>query len=372
MKRILTLAVTAICALACSRTPDLCDASLYTGEIDGKPVSLYTLKAGDIILQTTNYGAHVVGLWTPDRNGKLGDVAVGRASLDEYVNFEGERFLGPVVGPVANRIGKGQFTVDGVPCQVPLNNNGNTLHGGNIGLDLLVWDVVSASDTSITFSIVHPDGLEGWPGNLSVEMTYALKDDNSFEISYKATTDAATPVNMSNHTFFNLSGDCSKTVNGYELQIFASNTTPVDSLLIPTGEIASVIGTPLDFTQPHTIGERVDADCEWLRNGNGYDHNWILDRKTGSDVELAATVFDPESGRVLEVLTDQPGLQFYGGNFFDGKISDKHGNAINYRSALALETQKWPDGINHDNFPETLLRPGEVYTHTCIYRFSVR
>lgn len=372
MKRILTLAAAVLSVLACTNEPALLDASAFEGEVEGKPVSLYTLKAGNIWLQTTNYGAHVVGIWTPDRDGKIADVTVGRASLDEYVNFNGERFLGAVVGPVANRIGKGQFSIDGTGYQLPLNNNGNTLHGGFIGLDLLVWDVKEVSDNSITYTIVHPDGLEGWPGNLSIEMTYSLADDNSFTVSYKATTDAATPVNLSNHTFFNLSGDCSKTINGYELQINSSSTTPVDALLIPTGEIAPIEGTPLDFREPHAIGERVDADCEWIRNGNGYDHNWILDRKSESDVELAATLYDPESGRVLEVLTDQPGLQFYGGNFFDGKACDKYGNPINYRSALALETQKWPDGINHENFPSTLLRPGEVYTQTCIYRFSVR
>ncbi len=369
MKRILSLAVLALAACACCTSPKLLDKAAFEGEIDGAPVSLYTLKGGDLIMQVTNFGGHVVSLWTPDRKGRLADVSVGHENLDGYVNFKGERFLGAVVGPVANRIAKGHFTIDGQEYQLPLNNDGNTLHGGFTGVDLLVWDVVESSESSITMHVVHPDGLEGWPGNLDITMTYELTPDNEFKVTYEATTDKATPVNLSNHTFFNLTGDCSKTINDHILQINASATTPVDALLIPTGEIASIEGTPLDFREPHAIGERVDADHEWLRNGHGYDHNWILD---GEGLRVAAVLEEPVSGRVMEVLTDQPGIQFYGGNFFDGKNCDKYGNPINYRSALALETQKWPDGINHENFPNTLLLPGEVYTQTCIYRFSAK
>lgn len=371
MKRIISLAAIAFTAFACTSSPKLLDPAAFTDEIDGAPVSLYTLKGGDLTLQATNFGAHVVSLWAPDRKGCLADVSVGHANLDGYVNFTGERFLGAAVGPVANRIAKGSFTIDGEQYQLPLNNDGNTLHGGFTGIDMLVWDVLGSTDSTLTMHLVHPDGLEGWPGNLDITMTYALTSKNEFKITYEATTDKATPVNLSNHIFFNLTGDCSKTINDHRLTINASATTPVDALLIPTGEVASVAGTPLDFRQEHAIGERVDEDCEWLRNGHGYDHNWILDR-SGDGVELAATLYEPVSGRVLEVLTDQPGIQFYGGNFFDGKTADKYGNPINYRSALALETQKWPDGINHENFPETLLRPGDVYTQTCIYRFSAR
>lgn len=361
-----------LCSCAANDGVKLLPASAFETEVDGKQVSLYTIKAGDITVQATNFGARIVSIWAPDRNGKMADVATGYENIDKYVNNPGERFLGACVGPVANRVGKGRFTLDGVEYNTPLNNNGNTLHGGFTGVDMMVWDVVETTDSTIRFHLVHPAMQEGWPGNLEIDMVYAVNCANELNISYEATTDKATPVNLSNHAFFNLTGDSSKSILGHEIMINASRTTPVDDLLIPSGEVVSLDGSPMDFRVAKAIGRDVEADDEQMHNGAGYDHNWILDKEAEGQMSLAASLYEPESGRVMDVFTDQCGLQFYCGNFFDGAAADKFGNKIGYRCSLALETQKWPDGVNHDNFPSTILRPGEVYTHTCIYKFSVR
>ncbi|MBO4428015.1 MAG: galactose mutarotase [Bacteroidales bacterium] len=347
----------------------LIPAEKFQAVHDGKKISLYTLHAGNVTMQVTNYGARVVSIWTPDRDGNYADVETGLGNIQEYLGDKGERFLGAAVGPVANRIGKAHFVLDGKEYKLVDNNDGNTLHGGFIGIDRLVWDVLEAAEDHLVLSVVHPDGLEGLPGNLSIKMTYSLNDKNEFRVDYEATTDAPTPVNLSHHSFFNLSGRSDKSILGYELQINASHTTAIDNLLIPTGEIASVEGSPLDFRKPHQIGERVNAKDRQIANGYGYDHNWVIDRK-GEGVQFNAKVYDPECGRFIEVYSDQPGIQFYCGNFFNGKQKDKFGVPIGYRCSLALETQKWPDSINHKGFCDTVLRPGETYTHTCIYRFG--
>lgn len=350
----------------------LLPAEAFETTVDGKPVALYTLRAGDITMQVTNYGARVVSLWTPDREGRYEDIVLGCESIDRYLDTLGERFLGAVVGPYANRIAKGRFTLDGTEYTLPLNNNGQTLHGGLTGVDRVVWDVVSATDDKLVLHYLHPDGQDGFPGNLDIEMIYSLTPDNEFRVDYKATTDKPTVANFSHHPFFNLKGEGNGTVLDNVMTINASHTTPVDSVLIPTGEIAPVEGTPFDFREPHTIGERIGADNAQLRNGGGYDHNWVIDRKTESGVELAATVWEPASGRTVEVWSDQPGLQVYSGNFFDGKSMGKYGKPQRYRESLALETQKFPDSPNQDNFPSTVLRPGQTYTQTCIYKFGVK
>lgn len=350
----------------------LLPAEAFETTVDGKPVALYTLRAGDIAMQVTNYGARVVSLWTPDREGRYEDIVLGCESIDRYLDTLGERFLGAVVGPYANRIAKGRFTLDGTEYTLPLNNNGQTLHGGLTGVDRVVWDVVSATDDKLVLHYLHPDGQDGFPGNLDIEMIYSLTPDNEFRVDYKATTDKPTVANFSHHPFFNLKGEGNGTVLDNVMTINASHTTPVDSVLIPTGEIAPVEGTPFDFREPHTVGERIGADNAQLRNGGGYDHNWVIDRKTESGVELAATVWEPASGRTVEVWSDQPGLQVYSGNFFDGKSMGKYGKPQRYRESLALETQKFPDSPNQDNFPSTVLRPGQTYTQTCIYKFGVK
>lgn len=374
MKRTFIAVCTLLLAACGSQEPNiaLLGKEAFEAEVNGKPVELYTLHAGDVTMQVTNYGARVVSLWTPDRDGKYEDIVLGYETLDRYLNNTGERFLGAVVGPYANRIAKGRFTLDGVEYTLPINNNGQTLHGGLTGLDRVVWDVVSVTDNQLVLSYLHADGEEGFPGNLQIEMTYTLTPENEFRIDYDATTDKPTVVNMSHHPFFNLKGEGNGTILDHVLTINASHTTPVDSVLIPTGEIADVTGTPFDFRQPHAIGERIDADNEQLRNGGGYDHNWIIDRRAEGGIEPMATVWEPASGRTVEVLSDQPAMQFYSGNFFDGTSNGKYGKPQRYRESLALETQKYPDSPNHDNFPSTVLRPGERYTQVCVYKFGVK
>ena len=350
----------------------LIPAANFDTVVDGKPVALYTLRNGDLIMQVTNFGGRVVSLWVPDRDGNYADVELGYDNIDNYIDNPGERFLGAVVGPYANRIAGGRFVLDGKEYNLPKNNNGQTLHGGLKGVDMVVWDVVSSNDSTLVLSYLHPDGQDGFPGNVRIDMTYSLTSDNEFKVEYAATTDAPTFFNISHHSFFNLKGQGNGTILDNVMVINASHTTPVDSVLIPTGEIADVTGTPFDFREPHTIGERINDDNEQLENGGGYDHNWVLDRKTPDGIEFAASVYEPASGRYMEVFTDQPAMQFYSGNFFDGTTVGKYGKTLNYRETLALETQKYPDSPNHPNFPSTRLDPGQTYTHTCVYRFSVK
>lgn len=374
MKNLFVAFALCVMVMSCDapKTPQLFNVEDFTTDVEGKDVSLYTLKAGDLVMQVTNYGARVVSLWTPDKDGNYEDVVLGYNNIDSYVNNSGERFLGAVVGPYANRIANGTYTIGEETYNFPKNNNGQTLHGGLKGLDRVVWDVMAADDTSLVLVYTHKDGQEGMPGNLEIFMTYTLTKDNEFKVEYMAQTDKPTHVNISHHSFFNLKGEGNGTINDHVLCINASHTTPVNEVLIPSGEVADVTGTPFDFRQPKAIEKDLYAEDEQLKNGAGYDHNWVLDRQTPDQVELAATVYEPASGRFMEVLTDQPALQFYGGNFFDGKTNGKYGKALKYRESIALETQKYPDTPNHSNFPSTLLNPGEEYTHTCVYRFSVR
>ena len=344
----------------------------FNTEVAGKPVSIYTLKNADLVMQVTNFGARVVSLWTPDRNGHYEDVVLGYNNIDNYVNNKGERFLGAVVGPYANRIAGGTYTIGDQTYNFPQNNNGQTLHGGLKGLDMVVWNVDSVTDNAIVLSYLCPDGQDGMPGNRKILMTYTLTSENEFRVDYVAETDKPTHMNISHHSFFNLKGEGNGTINDHVLYINASKTTPVDSVLIPTGEIADVTGTPFDFRKPKAIEQDLAVENEQLKNGAGYDHNWVLDRKTADGLELAASVHEPASGRFMEVMTDQPALQFYGGNFFDGSTYGKYGRTLNYRESIALETQKYPDTPHHSHFPSTLLNPGEKYTHVCVYRFGVK
>ena len=377
MKRILMAAACAV-LFSCShkraeqQNVVLFDAKDFTAEVDGKQTSLYTLKAGDLTMQVTDFGGRVVSLWVPDKDGKHEDVVLGYNNIDSYINNKGERFLGAVVGPYANRIADGTYAIGEETYHFPQNNNGQTLHGGLNGLDMVVWDVDSVNDSSLVLSYLHADGQEGMPGNLKIVMTYSLTSDNEFKVDYTAQTDKATHVNISHHSFFNLKGEGNGTINDHVLYINSSKTTPVNKVLIPSGEIADVTGTPFDFRKPKANGTDLEVETEQLANGGGYDHNWVLDRKTESDMELAASVYEPASGRFMEVYTDQPALQFYGGNFFDGSTEGKYGRALKYRESIALETQKYPDTPNHENFPSTLLNPGETYTHHCVYKFSVK
>jgi aldose 1-epimerase len=351
----------------------LLDARSFTTTVDGKEVSLYTLQSGNgIYMQVTNFGGRVVTLFTPDKTGHYEDIVLGYETIERYLHNEGERFLGPVVGRYANRIANGRFTLDGVTYQTPQNNNGQALHGGLKGLDMVVWKVELATEHELQLSYISPDGEEGYPGTVVYKMTYTLTDENEFVIRYEATTDQSTVINLSHHGLFNLKGEGNGTITDHVLTLRAGRITPVDELLIPTGEITDVTGTPFDFRTPEVIGKRIDADDIQLKYGAGYDHNWVVDKQTEKGIEWVATLYEPVSGRVMDVRSDQPGIQFYSGNFFDGKVKGKYGKPQNYREAVALETQKFPDSPNHPEFPSTRLDPGETYTHTCIYKFYVK
>lgn len=341
--------------------------------IDGKKTDLYTLKnKNGVEITVTNFGARVVEIWAPDRNGNFEDIVLGHDHVDKYMHFKGERFLGATIGRYGNRIDKGQFTLDSVSYQLPVNDKPNSLHGGTNGFDMVVWDAVQEDPQKLTFSYLSKDGEEGYPGNLNVKMTYELTDDNEFKITHTATTDKKTVLNLTHHSFFNLHGAGNGMINDHELMINADKFTPVNEVLIPTGVQLAVAGTPMDFQKPAPIGERVNADYEQLKFGHGYDHNWILKRKTDHDLELAATVYEPQSGRLLEVWTTEPGIQFYGGNFFDGSMIGKGGKAYNFRASLALETQHFPDSPNQPSFPSTVLMPGETYNHVCVYKLAAK
>ena len=344
---------------------------------DGRPVTLYTLTGPHgLVAQIMDYGATVVSIRTPDRAGKIADVVLGFSKLDDYIRKSA--YFGAVVGRVGNRIAHARFTLDGKTYTLAANNSPGdmpcSLHGGNVGFDKVRWKAHSTEVRglpALRLEYLSKDKEEGYPGNLNVSVVYSMTPDNGLRIDYEATTDAPTPVNLTNHSYFNLKGEGDGNALDHELTLNASRYTPVDKGLIPTGELTPVKGTPFDFTTPHRIGERINLTNEQLKFGCGYDHNWIIDRK-GTGLELAATVYEPASGRVLEVLTTEPGVQFYSGNFLDGTIVGKSGKPYLYRSTVVLETQHYPDSINQPAFPSTVLRPGETYRSSTVFRFSTR
>lgn len=339
---------------------------------DGTPVQLYTLtNANGMVAKIMTRGATLVELHVPDKEGKLADVVNGFDDVAGYES-EGNQYFGCTTGRVANRIAKGKFTLDGKDYTLAVNNGPNALHGGTErSLDKVVWsaeEVDGRNGKGVRFTYTSTDGEEGFPGTLQIAVTYSLNDNNALRIQYTATTDKPTPVNLTNHTYFNLSGHGSDTVLDHELMINADRYTPADDTLIPTGEIAPVAGTPLDFRMPHVIGARIDelVETPFL----GYDHNFVLNREEGQrGPQLCARLKDPKSGRVLTVRTTEPGVQFYSGNFLMGQ-KGKDGKEYKLRSALCLETQHYPDSVNHPEFPSTILKPGETYRHVCVYAFS--
>jgi len=337
---------------------------------DGTPVEIYTLSDGAYEARIATYGGIVVSLKAPDRNGKTTDVVLGFDDVDGYVaNFNGssDAFFGAIIGRYANRIAHGSFALDGAKYSLPLNNGANSLHGGPHGFNNVVWKAKPVAD-GVEFSYLSKDGEAGYPGNLSAVVRYTLIK-GELKIDYSATTDKNTVVNLTNHSYFNLAGQGD--ILNHQLTLHASRFTPVDAGLIPTGELKSVASTPFDFRKAVAVGVRINADDEQLHLGHGYDHNWVLDNDGGKLAE-AAEVYDPSSGRVLKVLTDQPGIQFYSGNFLDGSIKGKGGKPEQFRSALCLETQHFPDSPNHPDFPTTELRPGERYHTVTVYSLSVR
>jgi len=340
---------------------------------DGQPVDLYVLTAkGGAEASITNYGGAVVSLKVPDRNGKLADVVLGYDAADGYVNDKS--FFGALVGRYGNRIAHAEFALDGKKYALAKNNGENSLHGGIKGFNKAVWTakIIPAKDgQSLELSYLSKDGEEGFPGNLKVSVIYTLTDSNALQIAYSATTDKKTVVNLTNHSYFNLGGQGSGDILSHQLMIQADKFTPVDAGLIPTGELRDVAGTPFDFRKPVAIGARIDQDEEQLKLGGGYDHNFVLRRSDDPGESLAARVVEPASGRVLEVWTTEPGVQFYAGNFLDGRTTGKGGVTYPHRSAFCLETQHYPDSPNQPKFPSVVLNPGERYHTITTYKFSV-
>lgn len=345
------------------------DPASFAGDVNGKKVQLFILKNDNVQVALTNYGARIVGLLVPDKMGKQTDVVPGFASVANYQKAN-EPFYGPIVGRFGNRIAKGKFTLDGKTYQTALNNNGNTLHSGPTGFHTQVWDAKQTGDKSLELTYVSKDGEGGFPGTVTTKVTYSLTDDNALRIDYTATTDKATPYNSTSHGFFNLNGEGSGTINNHVLMIDADRYSVVDKGLIPQGEPASVAGTPFDFRKPTAIGARVNEKNEQLTFGGGYDHNWVLNKKSLA-MTKAGEITGDKSGIKMEVLTTEPALQFYGGNFFTGNDTGKYGKATKYREAFALETQHYPDSPNHPTYPSTILKPGQTYKQTTEYRFSV-
>lgn len=374
MKKI-CLAVMAICTLfACSEKKEETTLSGllqsdFVATADGKPATLYVLKnAQGAEACITNYGGRLVSMMVPDKNGKMTDVVLGYDNIADYLASEGN--YGALIGRYGNRIQNGVFTLDEVTYQLPQNNNGHCLHGGPKGYHTQMWDAKQVDDQTLELHYLSPDGEANFPGNLDIHVTYKLTNDNAISISYAATTDKATLVNLTNHSYFNLSGKLDTNVLDQLIMINADTYTPVDETLIPTGELPSVEGTPMDLRQPIAIGAHINDDFDQLVKGRGYDHNWVLN--TNGDIHtLAAKAYSPATGIALEVYTNEPGIQLYSGNFMTGSDKGKHGIVYAHRGAFCLETQHYPDSPNQTNFPSTVLRPGEKYFSQCIYKFTV-
>ncbi|MCD8034387.1 MAG: galactose mutarotase [Alistipes sp.] len=374
MKRMIILLCAALTA-ACTggeqdgQTLSGLKRSDFRSEADGKKTDLFVLKNDNgMEVCVTNFGGRIVSVMVPDRNGVMRDVVLGFDNIGDYRTVPTD--FGATIGRYANRINQGRFTLDGTEYQLPQNNYGHCLHGGPRGFQYRVFDAVQKSDRELELAYTAKDGEEGFPGNFNCRVTMTLTDDNAIDICYEAETDKATVVNMTNHSYFNLDGDPSKDNSDWLLMVDADSYTPVDSTFMTTGEIAPVAGTPMDFRAPAAIGERIGQDFEQLRNGNGIDHNWVLNTR-GNIAEACASLESPATGIRLDVYTTEPGIQVYCGNFLDGTVKGKNGIPYGFRAAVCLETQKYPDTPNKPEWPSAVLRPGEKYESRCIYRFSV-
>ncbi len=337
------------------------------GSVDGQDITRFTLtNASGMVVKIINYGGTITNVIVPDSAGNPGDVVLGFDSLSGYTQAKNP-FFGCLVGRYGNRIAKGQFTLDGKKYQIGTNDHGHALHGGIVGFNRKVWEAVPLpGDSSLQLSYTSKDGEEGFPGTLQVKVVYSLTSANEIKIDYSATTDQATPVNLTNHTYFNLSGGRDSTILGHMVTIHADRYTPVDKTLIPTGELAPVNGTAMDFKVPSRIGDRID------KVEGGYDHNWVLNKKNNPGPEFAVSVNDPNSGRMLEMFTTEPGVQFYTGNFLDGSLIGKNGMKYVRNGGFCLEAQHFPDSPNRPAFPSTILKPGDTYRQTTIYKFSAK
>lgn len=371
------LSVITLITLSCNRESksdeikkQLLDASRFDTVIAGKKVALYQIQNKNKLRASfTNYGARAVSLTVPDQSGRMRDIILGFSSIKEYLNTA-QQYYGATIGRYGNRIASGSYSIDGVNYQGIRNNNGNMLHGGSKGFEQAIWDVEEIDAATLRFSYLSPDGEMGFPGNLNVKVTFKLTDDDALKISYEATTDKKTILNLTNHAFFNLNGAGNGTILNHKLQIFADEYTPVDATLIPTGEFQRLRNTPFDFIDLKAIGEKIDLKHEQLNNGKGYDHNFVL--KSKQSLKHAARVIGDSSGIIMDVYTNEPGLQFYSGNFMKGNNVLRIGAKDGYRTAFCLETQHFPDSPNHENFPSTILKPGVKYLTTSMYQFSLR
>lgn len=346
------------------------DARNFRTEVDGKQTDLYVLtNKNGMEVCLTNFGGRIVSVMVPDRNGELQDVVLGFDSIGDYITYPTD--FGASIGRYANRIKDGRITIDGETIQLPRNNYGHCLHGGMKGWQYKVYEARRIDSSAVAMTLRSPDGDENFPGNVTATVTFRLGDDNSIHIGYEAETDKKTIINMTNHSYFNLSGDASRSILDNELYLNANAFTPVDSTFMTTGEIRPVTGTPMDFTTPKAIAADLNLSDEQVKNGNGYDHNWVLNTE-GDMSRVAARLTSPSSGITLEVYTDEPGLQVYSGNFLDGSVKGKRGIAYQQRAAVCLETQHYPDSPNKPGWPSVELLPGQKYTSHCVYKFSVR
>lgn len=356
------------CKTESTKKFNMLEKSKFQTTVDGKSVSLYNLEnKNGLMAQITNYGGRIAALWVPDRNGNYKDIVAGYDSIEGFIH--NTNYFNGIIGRYGNRIALGKFSLNGKEYSLPINNPPNSLHGGTVGFDHRVWNVEKSTPDTLELTYHSPNGEEGYPGNLDVRVTYSLNDSNELRIDYYATTDSPTIVNLTNHAYFNLAGYNDGNILDQVLMINADKYTPVDSTLIPTGEIADVAGTPFDFRKATPIGERINEDNQQLKYGMGYDHNFVLNKKD-EEMSLAATVVDPASGRELEIYTTEPGIQFYSGNFLDGTITGVNGAVYKHRDSFCLETQHYPDSPNHPNFPGTVLNPGQTYTSSTIYKFT--
>lgn len=371
-----TLASAALAALslACSDRPALTLSGLdpmdFEGEKNGKATALYTLKnAAGMEVCITNFGGRLVSVMVPDKDGKMTDVLLGFDNITDYMTIPSD--FGASIGRYANRIAGGRFQLDGETVVLNQNDGPNCLHGGAEGWQYQVYDAEQPDDQALILTMNDPDGHMGFPGNVTAVVKYILTDDNAVDITFEGTTDAPTVLSMTNHAYFNLSGNPAAEGTDQVLYVNADAYTPADAVLIPTGEFVPVEGTPMDFRTPKTIGKDIEADYEQIRLGNGYDHNWVLNT-AGDDTKVAFSLYSPTTGIYMEGYTDQPGVQVYSGNFLTGKIAGKHGIFYPKRASVCLETQLFPDSPNHPEWPSAFLRPGETYSHRCIYKFSVK
>ena len=377
MKKLLILLGAAALLLACNPQKKLTVSGLnpkdFKGTYNGMPTALYTMtNENGMEVCVTNFGGRIVSIMVPDKDGKMQDVVLGFDKVSDYFPENNQTDFGAAIGRYANRINQGKFTLDGVEYQLPQNNFGHCLHGGPTGWQYQVYECVEADAKHVKLLRVSPDGDNNFPGEVKAYVTYTLTDDNKLDIAYEATTTAPTVINMTNHSYFNLSGDpANHSVVEHLLSLNSTSYTPVDNTYMTTGEIAPIEGTPFDFMHLKPIGQDIDADNEQIRNGNGYDHNWVLN--TGGVIsDMAAVLYCPETGITLFVYTDEPGIQVYSGNFLDGTITGKKGIVYKKRSGICLETQKYPDTPNKPEWPSAVLRPGETYHSHTIYAFSTR